>query len=295
MTNTAGKRSFSGVYDQPDPVDYFTSLRPLRYMTPHHAQPVLRAAARAIARIRSRAPVEMLDLCSGYGVNGALINHDLLMEDLYRHFVRSRGTGQDAALFRKRRLPVPLARVTGVDVAENALAYARGAGLLDDTVRIDLETASPSADQARRLARADMITVTGGFSYVGARTLGRLLALFPRDRLPWMLSFPLRHTDFSACERVFERFGLQVESWDRWAYPHRLFADPAERAGVLAAHDPDADPVAAPPSRSHLEAVLYVARPEEDANRCPLPDLVRARPAGMPGRDGAQAGDEVRQ
>lgn len=292
-TGTVGKRSFDDIYDQPDPVDYFSVLKPLRYFAPHHGQGVFRSAAKALARMRGRKPVEMLDLCTGYGVNGALINHDITLEDVYRHSTGSEVRAlsaedrrrRDTAWLAKRRLANPLARVTGVDVAGNALDYGKTVGVLDHALQINLETTGPTADQARQLSRADMITVTGGLSYIGPRTMSRLLALYPEDRMPWILAFPLRHTDFSGCERVFERFGLQVEMWGRWTYPHRLFADTTERDRVLEAFDPDADPIAAPVSKDYFEALLYVVRPEADVTRCALSELVQARPAGIGSRD----------
>lgn len=278
----AGKKSFGNIYDRPDPVAYFSALRPLRYLAPHHGQTVFRTAARALSRIRGNKMVEMLDLCTGYGVNGALINHNISMDDLYRHYKATETQAleldelkdKDRAFFRKHRLQQPLARVTGTDVAANALSYASDVGILDSALQIDLEAAPLPADQIPRLAKADMITVTGGFSYIGARSLMRLLSIFPDDRMPWILAFPLRHTDFSDCEAVFERFGLQVEQWERWAFQHRNFANDGERAAVAEAFDPEDDPIDQPISDRHFQASLYVARPEPDVARCALSELI---------------------
>lgn len=285
--SSAGKKSFSSIYDQPDPSAYFSTLKPLRYLAPHHGQPIFRAAARALGRMR-RKRVEMLDLCTGYGINGALLNHRVSMDDLYRHYKSADAhpappgerIQKDRAYFRKHRLQEPFARVTGIDVAGNALAYARDVGVLDDTLQINLEAAPLVTGHIPRIARADMITVTGGFSYIGARSMMRLLSLFPDDRMPWILAFPLRHTDFSECEAVFARFGLQVEQWDRWAFQHRNFANDGERAAVLDAYDADDDPIDQPLSDRHFQATLYVARPEADVARCALSELVFAKGDG---------------
>ncbi|MEZ5668707.1 MAG: hypothetical protein R3F55_14950 [Alphaproteobacteria bacterium] len=279
----SGKCAFDDIYDQPVPDAYFTRLKPLQYQTPHHAQPVFRRAARALAGLRGRRPVEVLDLCCGYGVNAALLNHRVSLADLYRRFRLARQArtshdqriGGDAAYFRQRGIAPRPARVTGVDVAANALVYARAVGLLEQSVNVDLETGRLDAAAAAGLARADLVTVTGGFSYIGARSLSRLLGLYPARRQPWVVALPLRQMDFSACEAALQRAGLTVETWSRWPMPHRRFADATERDATLAAIDPDGDPIRRPPSRSHLEAVLYVARPEADAARLPLADLVQ--------------------
>jgi SAM-dependent methyltransferase len=294
-----GKCSFDSIYDQADPSAYYTTLKPLRYQIPAHAQPVFRRAARAISRLRGgRSPIEMLDLCCGYGINGALINHAVSMDELYRLYKRpaaDAGTRRgrlerDAAYFHKHRVPQPFARVTGIDVAGNALDYAHAAGLLDSALHVDLESGLPGEAERARLSRADLITVTGGLSYIGARTFGRLMGLYPAHRLPWVIAFPLRHTDFSPCEAVFERAGMRVECWSRFAFPHRAYGDAEERTRIMAAVQDDSDPIAAPVNRSHIEAVLYLARPEIDAERSAIADLVRSDPTPHEFRDPAGLG-----
>ena len=281
-----GKCSFDSIYDQPDPSAYYTTLKPLRYQIPHHAQPIFRRAARAVSRLRGgRTPIEMLDLCCGYGVNGALLNHEASMDDLYRHYRRApveagtlpRRLEQDCAHFHKRRVGQPYARVTGIDVAGHALDYGKAVGLLDSALHINLEEGLPSEAACARLARADLITVTGGLSYIGAATFARLMGLFPRHRLPWVIAFPLRHTDFSPCAEVLEEAGLAVECWTRWAYPHRAYGDAEERERIVGAIESDGgDAVGKPANRSHIEAVMYVARPVMDMERCDLSELVGA-------------------
>jgi hypothetical protein len=277
------KNAFDNIYDQALPDAYFSALRPLEYRMPHFAQPIFRRAARMIAEARSRAPVRMLDLCCGYGVNGMLATHRLEMEQLYDRFRRKMPAGDDEiarrleadrAFFASRRFADPLVRVAGVDVAGRALDYARSTGLVERTVHLNLEEESPEGDAVRTLAGADLITVTGGLSYIGAETIRKVLSLYPRSRLPWIIAFPLRHTDFSACETTFERFGLQVETWPHRAFPHRRFEDADERRRVLAAIDVETDALSGPPSHTQLEAVLYVAVPPEEAEEFSARDLL---------------------
>lgn len=282
------KKSFNDIYDQPLPDAYFTTLRPLQYRMPQFAQPMFARTGRVLARLRGRETVSMLDLCCGYGVNGALANYALTLDRLYSHYRRRPSADDeiparieaDARFFADHRHERPRFRVTGVDVAANALDYATRTGIIDDAVTINLEEDDITDTVANALSGADLITVTGGLSYIGANSFQRLLSLYPRDRMPWIIAFPLRHTDFSECEDVYERFGLVAQPWTRTAFVQRRFADDTERQRILDAIDPDADPLAPEPSKENVEAVVYLIRPEADVEVCSLAELIKPQGTG---------------
>ncbi|MFB6812383.1 hypothetical protein [Streptomyces sp. NPDC056387] len=88
----AGMTSFDDVYGLPDPRGHFGRLGPYGYQTPGHAQPVFRALAGELPPER-RA---VLDLCCSYGIDAALLNHDLTLDDLYAHYTSPRPAGRPA-------------------------------------------------------------------------------------------------------------------------------------------------------------------------------------------------------
>lgn len=280
------KASFAEVYDAPTPQPYFTSLRPLDYRTPMHAQPVIRRILALLRRMHGRRP-QVLDLCSGYGVNGALLKHGIGFGELYRRYADPRRTpsaeADRAALAPRRRADAP--RVIGQDVATRALAYAEAVGFLDASIAADLESRPLSPDEARLLAETDLVTITGGLSYIGAATLSRALA--PMRRAPWVLYFPLRGTPVEGIETALEEAGLARERWGR-PFAHRRHADVRERRETLAALERAPADGLGPPSRTHLEAVLHLARPEAERDAAPLSTLVRGTPA-HPRPDGRPA------
>jgi len=298
-----GKASFGSVYDRPDPTEYFASLRPLDYRIPEIAAPIFRRALTALRRLHGIERPTVLDICCGYGVNTMLLNYRLTMDALYRRFTRRRlARPVDARLpadrdwfarYRRTRNDGPdgdAVRVTGIDVAPHALDYARAVGLLSDTAAANLEADSPNARTKAMIARADLVTVTGGMSYIGEKTFGRLLGAFDRTaRQPWIAIFPLRHMDVRPLVALMREHGLRLEPWRARAFPHRKWLDRAEKERLRAAVDDiiarGIDPVAGrAPAKDGLESVFWLARPEADQDAIPLDAIVEGEGIGL-GRD----------
>jgi hypothetical protein len=175
----AGKVSFDDIYDQPDPRAYFRTLAALEYRIPELARGPFAHLARTLRGGSERCRV--LDLCCSYGINAALLNHDVTLDELY---ARYRAAELDALpsdelvaadrhfyARRRRRDAVP---VVGLDAAAKAVGYALGAGLLEAGSSENLEEADPSDDLRGRLAGVRLITVTGGIGYVTERTFAHL-------------------------------------------------------------------------------------------------------------------------
>lgn len=286
-SHTSRKHCFDGIYDRDDPVHYFATLRRYDYRTPSHAQPIFRRCLAQLQRLRGVRQPTVLDLCCGYGVNAALINHELTLDDLYRHYARAARQpadlrpASDGRYFHARRRAVPAARMIGLDVATHALSYAKEAGLLDEAIAVNLESESLTPEQQASVAETDLITVTGGLSYVGVRTFLHLLSTFPQERRPWIAFFPLRHIDVRGLAALFRRFGMVTEAWEDRAFKHRTFTGPEERETLLEQIDDRIDAVEPAPSEKWIEAVFYLARPRHEAARIPLARVVEGA-AGLP-------------
>lgn len=237
-----GKARFDDVYDRPDPRAYFRRLAPLEYEIPHHAQPVFRRAAAERAALddgRPRRPA-VLDVCCSYGINAALLNHDITLADLYERYTAPARqamppvelAAQDEEFYAARRRPdaVP---VFGLDVAAHAVHYAREVGLLDAAFTDDLESGPPGPELGRALADVGLITLTGGGSYITARTFA---ALLDGARRPvWVSAFVLRTVPYEPIVRVLAAHGLRTTLDVSRTYPQRLFTDEGERQYAIAA------------------------------------------------------------
>lgn len=276
----AGKASFDDIYDRTHPTPYFSALKPLEYQVPGHAQPVMRRCVSELRRLRRKPRITVLDLCSGYGMNGALLNYDVSFDDLFDLYqpriveaTRAERLARDRRFFASRRRANANAHVIGQDVAANALSYGVNVGILDAPLCANLEERPLKFEEAHLVADVDLITVTGGLSYIGGTTFEHLLGALRRP--PWVLFFPLRHVPIDDVGQVMSSFGLQVESAPR-PLRQRRFKDNRERQAVLSRMGESDLLDDARPSREYLEAALCMARPKADIKAVPLRPLVAA-------------------
>jgi hypothetical protein len=245
-----GKSRFDDIYDRPDPRMYFRRLAPLEYEIPHHAQPVFRQAAAERAALDDGHPRRpaVLDLCCSYGINAALLNHDVTLADMYERYTSpdrqemstARLAAQDKEFYAGRRRPdaVP---VFGLDVAAPAVQYALEVGLLDAAFTDDLEQGPPGPGLRRALAEVGLVTLTGGGSYITDRTF---TALLDNTRRPvWISAFVLRTVSYQPIVRALAAHGLHTTLDVSRTYPQRLFTDEREQRFAIATvrslgHDP---------------------------------------------------------
>lgn len=257
-----GKTRFEDIYDRPDPRAYFRRLAPLEYEIPQQAQAAFRRAA------AERDGGTVLDLCCSYGINAALLNHDVTLAELYARYTDPAVSALTAAELavhdkefyasRRRADAVP---VIGLDVAGNALRYARGVGLLDDAYAENLEgDALPSPRLRAAMSDVGLITLTGGGSYLTRRTFAALLAWAGR---PLRVSaFVLRTVSYGPIADCLAEHGLRTVVDRSRTYPQRLFTDAAEqRFAVEAVRALGADP-AGREAAGRFHTVLYESIPE---------------------------------
>jgi SAM-dependent methyltransferase len=268
------KTDFSDTYDRPTPETYYRTLRGLDYKIPELARPFIKRCLDVVRKTLRSRQVRVIDLCCGYGVNAALLNHDVDMDDLYDRYTDWPGPDllpqtmieEDRRLFATRRKSPPVAEVIGVDVAANALTYARETGLLVKALPLNLERDNPDARTRALFSGADVVTVTGGLSYIGQATFERVLDCFPANRRPWVVWFPLRHVNVDSLTDTLTRFGLKTQRMA--TLPQRRMTDAGERQLVLhqlneAGLDPNDE------KAGYLHAVCTISRPDPSLRRVP--------------------------
>lgn len=224
---SGGKSSFDDIYDQPDPRAYYRTLGPYEYQIPHHAQQLTRRllGTKPLVAAAEHGPVAVLDLCCSYGLNAALLNHTLTLDDLYRHYAQhdtGAGTANPGGSATARPGPGELlavdrefyaahrrydaVRALGLDAAANAVGYARDAGLLEEGHHEDLERHEPSDALKAALGSVSLITVSGGVGYVTERTFARLVRHLPPHA--WVLALVLRTVGYEGIVRTLAEHGL---------------------------------------------------------------------------------------
>ncbi|WP_318211967.1 MULTISPECIES: hypothetical protein [unclassified Streptomyces] len=262
-----GKTRFDDIYDRADPRAYFTRLAPLEYEIPHHAQAVFRRTAaqrEALADGGAGRPA-VLDVCCSYGVNAALLNHDVTLAELYARYTGERARAMstdelaawDREFYAARRRPESYP-VYGLDVAPRAVAYAHRVGLLDAGFTDDLEHSKPGPELNQALEQVGLITVSGGGSYVTDRTFTALLTGVRRPL--WVSAFVLRTVSYAPTAEVLSAHGLHTAGDPTRTWPQRMFTDARERQYALdTLRDRGIDPVGRE-DKGRFHAVLHESR-----------------------------------
>ena len=166
------KANLNHIYDQADPRAYFRELHKLDYGIPGVAKPIFQKLISHLQR-RGDDAIRILDLGCSYGVNAALLKHDLSMEDLYEHWGQTKLAdaasedviAHDESFFAEFDDADGI-EVIGLDQAQNAISFAEKVGLLDEGLAEDLETGPLSARGKEELAPVDLVTSTGCVGYV---------------------------------------------------------------------------------------------------------------------------------
>ncbi|WP_405161636.1 hypothetical protein OG203_35710 [Nocardia sp. NBC_01499] len=273
---------FDDIYDQPDPRAYFRALEAYEYRTPHHAQRIFRrtVAARTRARIaRGANPRAVLDICCSYGINAALLNYNLTLDDLYAHYLCPQAaeltTAEliewDRTFYAAHRRPdaVP---AFGLDIAANAITYARTVGLLDEGFTENLETAPPTAALLDAARRTWLITITGGASFLSARTFRPLLA--HTEETVWVAAFVLRTGSYEHIAECLAEAGLITERVASPTFPQRRFTSVHERRYAIDAVTSTGEAPQGKESDGYFHTALHLSRPAVDTSTHPVSELV---------------------
>ncbi|MGW7052887.1 hypothetical protein [Streptomyces sp. NPDC054887] len=252
--------SFEDVYALPDPRGYFAALEPYAYQTPGHAQPVFRALSAELGPARRT----VLDMCCSYGINAALLNHDVTLDELFAHYTSPAVAGVTTAaladldrdFYAARRRPDAV-RTIGIDVSQPALDYAVAVGLLNQGHCLDLEHTEPTERLRGSLAGTGLITITGGTSFLTERTFTRLFTAIGRP-MP-VAAFVLRTHDYRPISACLQSYGLTVE---RGADTHRQrrFTDPQEQQRAVATVTALGEDPAGKESAGYFHTRLHLAR-----------------------------------
>jgi SAM-dependent methyltransferase len=262
--DATGKVSLDHIYTRPDPRTYFHVLRPLGYCVPQQAKPYFEKLIKEYRESEQVAIPKVLDIGCSYGINAALLKYDMTMDELYARYdsrvpeSRAQLLARDRDLSRSRS-PARGLRFTGLDASTSALAYAREAGFLDETVHADLEAHDPTPRQSAQLAGTDLVISTGCIGYVTERTLTRVV-LAQGGRRPWMAHFVLRMFPFDPVEDALTELGYRTTRVDE-VFKQRRFADQREMTLVLDTMSAAGVNARGLEEEGWLYAQLYLSRP----------------------------------
>jgi len=274
---TGAKECFDDLYVQPDPRAYFSGLGALGYEVPSHGEKVFAPVLGAMDVSRPK----VVDLCCSYGINAALLTHDITLDELFTRYTDdalSRASSdevleRDRAFFAERRGHRDV-RVVGLDAAAPAVDYAVRVGLLDAGFAEDLETDDPSDPLSTHIDGADLLTVTGGIGYITATTFDRLLGCMQRREPPWVAALCLRTVPYQPVAECLAGYGLVTEQLTGVTFPQRRFADPTERDYALGELDALGVDPAGKEADGRYHVNVYLSRPQSAVDENPVRSLL---------------------
>jgi SAM-dependent methyltransferase len=276
------KATMDHIYDRADPRAYFRELKSVGYQIPGAAKPVLQRLIE-LRQKQTDDTVHILDVGCSYGINAALLKHDLSIQDLYDRWAElEQGSAtakeiieQDADFFAQLD-QVEDIEVIGLDVAENAVAYGEQAGLLDRGLAMDLESQPLPQDVWPDLATVDLVTSTGCVGYVTEKSFEELLPAVTRGARPWFANFVLRMFPFEEIAETLGKAGFVTEKLSQRLFVQRKFASRDEQDKVLEQLIERGIDPSGKETKGHLLAELYLTRPRDEAVDVPIERLLAA-------------------
>lgn len=274
------KANMDGIYDQPDPRSYFRKLRRLGYAIPGHAKPIFQSLI-SHRRHKPNDPVCILDLGCSYGVNAALLKHDLTMSELYDHWddeeIMDNSPQEVAALDRDFFGNLDTSEnieVIGLDQAASAIAFGEETGLLDAGLAVNLEN-TPLPSRARKaFTKVDLVMSTGCVGYVTEKSFDRIMPVVTQGDAAWMGHFVLRLFPFDAIGDSLSEWGYVTEKLEGRTFVQRQFESDEERDQVLEQlHERGIDPTGQE-TEGYLLAEFYLSRPSSDHASVDIEKLV---------------------
>ena len=274
------KADLQHIYNQPDPRAYFCELRKLNYEIPDSAKPLFQRLIIQLQQ-RQKKSICVLDLGCSYGVNAAMLKHGMTMPELYAHWTPSRfaEAHPDEVLEYGRRFfgERPGSNgieIIGLDQAENAVTFAKDAGLIDQGIVADLEVQALPTTVKKQMASVDLVTSTGCVGYITERTFERLMPAVTRGQAPWIANFVLRLFPYDKIATTLADWGYLTERLEGRTFVQRRFSSEQEQQQILQLlTDMGIDP-AGREAEGYLHAEFYLSRPEKDARQLSLVDLI---------------------
>lgn len=201
------KKDFTDIYTKKHPTPYLQEMKKLEYRIPDQTQPLYKHLVQRIVNYKKN-PAKILDLGSSYGINSALLNHQLIMSELDNYFIED---NPDPSIKSTQNFFEDLPNDDSnlefylIDTSKPALNFAQNAGLCKDTFCVNLEKDSVSSQFAKTMNEIDLIISTGCVGYIGWKSFEKMFSSIVKSRGPFpIFAFTvLRIFPLDDIERVF--------------------------------------------------------------------------------------------
>lgn len=269
MDELVVKKNFADIYTQKFPDDYLEEMKRLHYRIPDKTKTLYLSLAEQLYNKLSRS-INILDIGSSYGINAALMKHDLEMSDLDDYFLQEENTSleQTKQFFDKMPSNDHL-KFYQIDISDNALQFSEDVKLCKKGICVNLETESLPI---KEVPPFDMIIATGCIGYIGYKAFSNLFELIKKQQTKYSQSETdkpifafsvLRIFDMEKIQQTFDYYGYSLVRADLDPIRQRRFSDSDEKSQTVSLlHDKGID------SKSfeddgHFYAHFYIASPKK--------------------------------
>ncbi len=226
-------RDFDEIYNRPDPRAYYRALKPAGYRMPDVTSRFLRDNHAAIAEAFSVPKLHVLDFACGFGAVAAMLRHTVTMNDLFSYYDTDAPEdlhGADARFYGSRRYREDRFDIAGLDIATQAVNYARACGLIDKGFDDNLLEAEAGEDLRAFLKGTHVIYEAGAVLSVLLPALARLLETATSlGARPWLVYAPRYDVDDDAFIRSLGALDYVVEPVNSHPIRYRRLISQEER------------------------------------------------------------------
>jgi hypothetical protein len=214
MKELVVKKDFTDIYIQKNPTPYLEEMKNLEYRISDQTKPLYTHLAERIINYLKR-PVKILDLGSSYGINSALMNHELVMSELDDFFVDNNpepSIKSSRDFFDELPNNNPNLQFYLVDTSSPALDFAEKTGLCEDSFCVNMEKDFISTKFKQTMCSIDLIISTGCVGYIGWRSFANIFATINDEKapLPLFAFTSLRIFRMNEIEKVFKENNFEL-------------------------------------------------------------------------------------
>jgi len=231
------KKDFTNIYTQKDPTPYLEEMKNLEYRIPDQTKPLYKHLAERIINYK-KSPVKILDFGSSYGINSALLNHELILSELDEFFVENNPNPSIKStqnFFDDLPNNDPNLEFYLVDTSSPALDFAEKAGLCEESFCVNLEKETISSKLQQIIRDIDLIISTGCVGYIGWKSFAKMFSNIEGERgpLPIFAFTVLRIFRMDEIERVFKENNFELLKTKIGPLKQRRFYDKTEMSDTL--------------------------------------------------------------
>jgi len=248
MDELVVKKDFTDIYGQKFPNDYLEEMRRLHYRIPNKTKSFYLSLAEQLYKRLAR-PINILDIGSSYGINAALMKHDLEMSDLDDFFLKRENTSMEQTKQFFEKLPSNNhLKFYQIDISDPALQFSEEVKLCKKGICVNLETESFSINE---IPSFDMIIATGCIGYIGYKAFSNLFVLIKKQQTKFSQSeidkpifafSVLRIFDMEKIQQTFDYYGYSLVRTDLGPIRQRQFSDSEEKSQTVSLlHDKGID------------------------------------------------------